>query len=339
MITIAVDAAGGDHAPAEAVKGAAAALKNPGIKLVLLGNEAAVRAELDRIPGCDKTRLEVVSAPEIITNDEHPAAAIKAKKNSSIVVGLNMVRRGEAAAFVSAGSTGALLTGATVIVGRIKGVDRPVLGTALPNAKGFTFLADSGANVDAKPQYLAQYAQMGAVYAEHILGVANPRVGLVNIGAEQGKGNELTKEAYPLLEAAGVNFTGNVEARDIPLGAVDVAVCDAFVGNVILKYTEGMAGAMLGMIKKELMSSALSKLGAMLAKNAFRRLKKSFDYSEVGGAPFLGLRGLVVKAHGSSESRAFEAAIEKCALFAERDIVDKTERLLAKTAGETQAAE
>ncbi|MCL2461122.1 MAG: phosphate acyltransferase PlsX [Defluviitaleaceae bacterium] len=336
MITIAVDASGGDHAPAEVVKGAAAALKDPKLKLILLGAEPDIKAELDKIPDCDRPRLEIVNAPEVIGNDEHPTAAIKAKKNSSIVVGLNMLKRNEAAAFISAGSTGALLTGATVIVGRIRGIDRPILGTELPSAKGFTLLLDSGANVDSKPAYLAQYAQVGAVYAEHIMNIPNPKVGLINVGAEKGKGNELTKEAYPLLEAAGVNFTGNVEARDIPFGAVDVAVCDAFVGNVLLKYSEGMADAMFGMITAELRSSVISKIGGALVKSKFRKLKKSFSYSEVGGAPFLGLKSLVVKAHGSSKARAFEVAIGKCALFAERDITGKIEALLAEHAVETR---
>jgi glycerol-3-phosphate acyltransferase PlsX len=234
-----------------------------------------------------------------------------------------MVNRGEASAFVSAGSTGALLTGATVLIGRIKGVERPALAVLLPNEKSFTFLIDCGANVDAKPAYLLQFAHMGSVYMENVVGAASPRVGLINIGAEREKGNSLTKEAYGLLESSGLNFIGNLEARDIPLGAADVAVCDAFVGNVILKYTEGFTQAMFGRIKTELTSSLASKLGALLSKGAFKRLKKGFDYSDVGGAPFLGLKGLVVKAHGNSDARAIRGAINQCVLFTEKDIVGK----------------
>lgn len=319
---IAVDAMGGDNAPLEIVKGAVEALKEVDAKLILVGMEDAISAELSKYK-YDKSRITVVNATQVIDNNEVPTTAIKKKKDSSIVVGLKMLKEEKADAFVSAGCTGALLIGATVIAGRIKGIERPALATLLPNEKGFSLMLDSGANADAKPTYFPQFAKMGSVYMEHVIGVRNPRVGLVNIGAEKEKGNQLTKDAYDLLEEAGVNFIGNVEAREIPHGGADVIVCDAFVGNIILKYTEGFASAFMNMMKKELMSSTKSKIGAMLAKDAFKSLKNNFDYSEVGGAPLLGLNALVVKAHGSSDSRAIKGAIKQCDTFIANEIVDK----------------
>lgn len=326
-IIIAVDAMGGDNAPTEIVKGAIAALEDKDIKIILVGDENKIKDELLNAE-YDKDRLTIKHASEVIGNDEIPTSAIRTKKDSSIVVGLKLVKTGEAGAFVSAGSTGALLTGATVIVGRIKGIERPALGTILPNAKGHTFFLDVGANVDAKPNYLAQFAKMGSVYMENVMGKTNPKVAILNIGTEKEKGNALTKEAYELLEDADINFIGNGEARDIPMGIADVVVCDAFVGNVILKYSEGFAKALFGMIKEELMSSNISKLGALLSKGAFNNLKKLFDYSEIGGAPFLGLKGLVVKAHGSSDGKAIMNGIKNCKKFIENDIVGKIEEKL-----------
>lgn len=321
-IIIAIDAMGGDYAPFEVVKGCVEALDKNDITLILVGKEDIIKDELNKY-SYNKDKIQVVNASQIIGTDEVPTSAIKNKKDSSIVVGLNLLKQGKAQAFVSAGNTGALLTGATVIVGRIKGIERPALGTLLPNAKGVSFLIDSGANVDSKPVYLTQYAKMGSIYMQNIMKVENPKVGLINIGAEKEKGNALTKEAYDLLENADINFTGNVEARDIASGVVDVMVCDAFVGNVILKYSEGFGNAILAMVKKELMSSFISKVGAILSLKAFKRLKKHFDYSEVGGAPFLGLKALVVKAHGSSNSKAIVGAISQCKTFIENDIINK----------------
>jgi glycerol-3-phosphate acyltransferase PlsX len=326
-IIVAIDALGGDNAPSEIVKGAVAALEFKGLRLVLLGDEKLISAELGKY-SFDAARISVVDAPENIGNDEVPTTAIRTKKNSSVVKGLTMLKKGEVGAFVSAGSTGAVLAGATLIVGRIKGVSRPALAAVLPNVSGRTVLIDTGANVDANPEYLAQFAKLGAAYAKFALGVTNPRVGLINIGAEKEKGNAQAKEAYPLLEQSGLNFIGNVEARDIPLGAVDVAVCDAFTGNVILKYSEGFAKGLMQMIKQELTSTLITKIGALIAGGGFKRLKKRFDYREIGGAPFLGLTGLVVKAHGSSDSIAFKNAIRQCYEFIENDIVKKTEELL-----------
>ena len=321
-IKIAIDAMGGDNAPSEIVKGAVAALESHDINLALLGAEDQISTELSKL-SYPKERVEIVNCTEVIGVDESPAVAIKQKKDSSLVVGFNLLKKGEADALVSAGSTGALLAGATLIVGRIPGIERPALATLLPTEKGFTFMLDSGANVDCKPSYLLQFARMGSLYMENVLGIKSPKVGLVNIGSEKEKGNQMVKEAYVLLEGSGLNFTGNIEARDIPSGVCDVIVCDGFVGNVILKYMEGFAKSMFSMLKKELMSDSISKLGALLSKKAFGRLRASFDYSEVGGAPILGLKALVVKAHGSSDARAIKGAVRQSVMFAENDIVNK----------------
>lgn len=327
-VIIAVDAMGGDHGVKMAVEGAVMALEDTDIsKVILVGRESEIRLVLVELEYDQSHRIEIVNADEVIDPEEIPTVAIKSKKNSSIVVGLNLVKNGQAAAFVSAGSTGAVLAGATVIVGRIKGIKRPALGVVLPNTKGYTLLIDSGANVDAKPEYLLQFAQMGSVYMQSIMDVSKPRVGLINVGTEQEKGNMLTKEAYDILESAAfttdLNFIGNVEGREIPLGAVDVAVCDAFVGNIILKYSEGFAKGIMSMLKEELMADRVSKLGAALSKKAYDRLRKRFDYTEVGGAPFIGLNGLVVKAHGSSNAKAIKNAVKQCAKFIKADVVGK----------------
>lgn len=324
---IVVDAMGGDYSPEEIVKGAVEAAQKTDVNLILVGREDAVKSELEKYT-YPKERIEILNATEVIGVDEAPTIALKRKKDSSIVVGLKAVKEGRAQAFVSAGSTGALLAGATLTVGRIEGIERPALATLLPNENGFSFMLDSGANVDAKPQYLLQFAQMGSIYMENVMGINKPRVGLINIGTEKEKGNALTKEAYGLLEQSGLNFIGNVEARDIPHGAADVIVCDAFVGNIILKYTEGFAKALFNMIKKEMMSSTLNKLGAAMSKGAFKNLKKSFDYSEIGGAPLLGLNALVVKAHGSSNAKAVSGAINQCASFISSDIITKIKEKL-----------
>jgi len=310
-MTIALDTMGGDLGPSAAVEGALRATKEyPHVKIMLVGPQDILSPLAQG--------LEVLHAPEVITPAETPTTAIREKKNSSIVVGLRLVKSGEAHGFVSAGSTGALLTGATVIIGREKGIERPALGTLLPTAKGFVLLIDSGANMDCKPSYLLQFGQIGADYMQRVMGISNPRVGLVNVGAEEEKGNKATKEAYPLLKASGLNFIGNLEGREIPQGAADVAVCDGFTGNVVLKLTEGLSKTLMGMIKEELMSTTLSKMGALLAKGAFKKLKTRFDYREVGGAPFLGLKSLVVKAHGSSDALAFKNAIRQCIQYNER---------------------
>ena len=323
-IIIAVDAMGGDNAPFEIVKGCVFAVgEHKNIKIILIGREKEVQDELDKYSQ-DKSRIEIVNADEVIATEESPTAAIKNKKNSSMVIGLNLVKEGKAAAFISAGNTGALITGAVTIIKRIKCVERTALGTLMPMENGkSSLLIDAGANVDAKPSFLVQFAKMGSVYMENVMGVKNPKVGLINIGAEKEKGNTLTKETYELLEEADINFVGNIEARDLFLGKVDVMVCDAFVGNVVLKFAEGFVGSILRIVKRELLSSFLSKVGALLSSGSFKRLKKYFDYSKVGGAPFIGLSGLVVKAHGNSEEKDIVGAINQCIKFIESDITNK----------------
>jgi len=312
--TIAVDAMGCDLGPSVVVDGALQASQaHPDVKLLLVGQEDVIKRELAKHK--ENAQISVLHAPEIITPDEVPTSAIRQKKGSSLVVGLKAVKEGQASGFVSAGSTGALLTGATVIIGRKKGIERPALGTPIPTKKGYTLLLDCGANMDCKPSYLMQFAQIGVEYVEKALGVENPKVGLINVGTEEEKGNAAAKEAYGLLAESGLNFAGNIEGREIPAGAVDVAVCDGFVGNIMLKFMEGLSKTLMGMIKEELMATRISKLGALLAKGALGNIKKRFDYREVGGAPFLGLTSLVVKAHGSSDAFAMKNAIIKCIEF------------------------
>lgn len=321
-IIVALDAMGGDYAPVETVKGAVEAVKELNVDIKLVGPEDVVKAELAKYE-YDKERIAVVHASEVIGTDEVPTMAIRRKKDSSLVVALNLVKKGEADAIVSAGSTGALLTGALLIVGRLPGVERPALGTCLPNKKGFSFLIDSGANVDCKPKYLEQFAKMGSVYVEHVFGIQEPKVALVNIGAEKEKGNALTKETYELLEQAeDINFTGNIEPRNIPFGEADVIVCDGFVGNTILKLSEGLAKTMIDIIKAEITKGAY-KIAAAALKTPFRNVKKFMDSDEIGGAPFIGLKSLVVKAHGSSNAKAFKNAVRQCVLFTEADIIGK----------------
>lgn len=326
-IIIALDAMGGDNAPGDIVKGGVAAVAAmPQIEVILVGREEDIRRELAKGP-YDEGRIHIQHAPEVIGTDELPTVAVRRKRDSSMIVGLNLVKKGEADAFVSAGSTGALLTGATVIVGRLPGIDRPALGTCLPTVNGFTFLLDSGANVDCKPQYLEQFAKMGYVYVQNVMGIQNPKVGLANIGVEEEKGNALTKEAYGLIQASGIPFAGNIEAREVPFGAADVLVCDGFVGNVILKFAEGLASALLGMIKEEITVGPY-KLAAAALKKPFKNIKKRFDSEEIGGAPLLGLKALVVKAHGNAGPKAIESAVRQCVSFIEKDIVAKIQEKL-----------
>ena len=318
MIRIIMDAFGGDNASAAVVAGAALALNRfNDITITLCGREDAVRAELQK-HSFDAQRMAVLDASEVIDCHEAPTLAIKRKKDSSLVKSLAAVANGEADCVVSAGSTGALLTGATLIVRRIKGVKRPALAPLLPTRTGgWLMLIDCGANADCKPSYLQQFAVMGSAYMKGVMGLESPRVGLLNNGAEAEKGNELTKAAYPLIQAAPVNFAGNCEARDILSGDYDVLVCDGFSGNVVLKYTEGLSATILAMLKEELMADPRAKLGA---KPAFRRMKKKMDYTEHGGAPLLGVNGGVIKAHGSSDAKAFCSAVMQARRFAQADV-------------------
>ena len=329
LVKVAVDAMGGDNAPQSPVKGAVDALnKSQEIFVYLVGQEEVLKAELEQYD-YPKDRLKIVNASEIIEMAEPPVMAIRKKKDSSIVVGMKMVHDGEADAFVSAGSTGAVLVGGQLIVGRVKGVERPPLAPLIPTEKGFSLLIDCGANVDARASHLVQFARMGSIYMENIMGVKNPKVGIVNIGAEEEKGNALVKETFPLLkECKDLNFVGSIEARDIPKGDVDVVVCEAFVGNVILKLYEGVGSTLIKVVKKGMLGTLRGKIGGLLVKPSLKETMKAFDTSERGGAPLLGLRGLVVKTHGSSKSKEITNSILECIAFKKQEISKKIEENL-----------
>ena len=324
LVRVAVDAMGGDNAPLEIVKGAVEALElRKDLKVILVGPEETVRAELKKY-SYDEARVEVVNASEVIEMAEPPVQAIRTKKDSSIVVAMKLVKNGEADAFVGAGSTGAVLVGGQLIVGRLKGVERPPLAPLLPTEKGASLLIDCGANVDARPSHLVQFAKMGSIYMENVMGIQNPRVAIVNIGAEEEKGNALVKETFPLLkECKDINFIGSIEARYIPSGYADVIVCEAFAGNIILKLYEGVGATLISMVKKGMMTSLRSKIGALLVKPALKQTLKRFDTSQYGGAPMLGLKGLVVKTHGSSKAVEVRNSIIQCVTFTEQRMNDK----------------
>lgn len=330
MIKIVLDAMGGDNAPQATCEGALLALRaDKKLTIILAGDPKQIAPYINNAEDV-KERLIVLDAPEVITNNESPALAIRQKKDSAIVRGMLMVREGEADGFVSAGSTGAVLVGGMLRLGRIPGIERPALAPLLPGEKGHFLLIDCGANVDCKPEYLAQFGLMGDAFMEKTMGIDRPRVGLVNNGAEEEKGNALYAEAHQLLKKEDINFVGNVEARYIPADQADVIVCDGFDGNIILKYTEGVAETLLGMIKQELMADIRSKIGAVLAKPAFTRVKKLIDYTEVGGAPLLGVRGAVVKAHGSSNAKAIFGAIRQASLMIRSKVPEAIEQKLVK---------
>lgn len=330
MIKIVLDAMGGDNAPQATCEGALLALRaDKKLTIILAGDPKQIAPYINNAEDV-KERLIVLDAPEVITNNESPALAIRQKKDSAIVRGMLMVREGEADGFVSAGSTGAVLVGGMLRLGRIPGIERPALAPLLPGKKGHFLLIDCGANVDCKPEYLAQFGLMGDAFMEKTMGIARPRIGLVNNGAEEEKGNALYAEAHQLLKKEDINFVGNVEARYIPADQADVIVCDGFDGNIILKYTEGVAETLLGMIKQELMADIRSKIGAVLAKPAFTRVKKLIDYTEVGGAPLLGVRGAVVKAHGSSNAKAIFGAIRQASLMIRSKVPEAIEQKLVK---------
>ena len=332
-VKVAVDAMGGDTAPAEIVKGAVEAIQaEKKIKVFLVGKEEQVKAELAKYT-YPQEQVEVVNATEVIAMAEPPVAAIRSKKDSSIVKGLYMVREGKCDAFVSAGSTGAVLAGGQVIVGRSKGVERPPLAPLIPTEKGASLLIDCGANVDARPSQLVQFAKMGSIYMENVMGIKKPRVGIVNIGAEEEKGNALVKETFPLLkECSDINFIGSIEARDIPAGAADVVVCEAFVGNVVLKLYEGVGATLISKVKSGMMVNLRSKIGALLVKPALKQTLKAFDLEQYGGAPLLGLKGLVVKTHGSSKAVEIKNTILQCLTFKEQDINGKIQKVISGAA-------
>jgi len=331
-VRVVLDAMGGDNAPGEIVKGAVDAVNEAkDIQVILVGQEEKVNAVLEGLT-YPKEQITVVNATEVIEMAEPPVAAIRKKKDSSIVVGMKLVKEQQADAFVSAGSTGAVLVGGQVLIGRIRGIERPPLAPLIPTEKGVTLLIDCGANVDARSSHLVQFAQMGSIYMKHVMGIANPTVGIVNIGAEEEKGNALVKETFPLLKAQeDLNFIGSVEARDIPAGPADVVVCEAFTGNVILKMYEGTAAMLLSAVKKGLMSTLRSKIGALLIKPALKETLKDYDASKYGGAPMLGLNGLVVKTHGNSKALEIKNTVLQCRTFIQADINGKIREQLVTT--------
>nr|MDD6336425.1 phosphate acyltransferase PlsX [bacterium] len=324
MVRVVVDATGGDFCPQAPVEGALKALEaEQGLLLTLAGPEGEIKQALAG-KAYDAGRLAILDCPETITNHEHPATAIRRKRGSAIVQGMGLVKSGQADAFVSTGSTGAVLSGAMLLLGRMEGVSRPALMPMLPTVGGRpVILIDCGANVDCKPIHLQQFALMGSAYLQAMEGVEQPRVALLNIGAEAEKGNELTKAVYPLLDQMPIHFTGNIEARDILSGQADVIVTDAFAGNIAMKATEGAAGALMQMLKQEMTANPWYSLLAAMLKPALRRVKNRMDYEKVGGAPLIGVKGCVFKGHGSSHAGAVERMIDQAVRYVQRDVTSR----------------
>lgn len=332
---IAIDGMGGDFSPAAVVEGCIEAIKeNNNIEILITGIEERINNELKKY-NYDTSRIKVINATEIITPNESPVMAVRKKKDSSLIKALQLVKNKEADAIISAGSTGAIMVGGRLTLGKIKGLDRVALAPILPGKNGPFILVDAGANVDCKPKYLLQFALMGKIYFENILNEDNPSIGLINIGAEEEKGNELTKSTFKLLKDTNFNFIGNVEPRDISNGDTKVLVCDGFIGNTVLKMYEGVTVNIFKMLKKEILSGTLTKLGGLLLKPVFKNFKKKFDYSEYGGSPFMGINGICIKAHGSSNAKAFKNAIKQAEKCYEYKIIDKMiEELNKLNAGE-----
>lgn len=319
---IILDGMGGDNAPGEIVRGAVEASKLIEDEIVIVGDGDKIEFQLKKYKYSDE-KISVKHASEVIENDDAPVRAVRRKKDSSMVVGLNMVKSGEGDLFISAGNTGALMAGALFNLGRIQGIDRPAIASIYPilGTKKPSLLVDAGANSECKPSNLLEFAMMGSIYMEKVLGRENPKIGLVNLGVEETKGSTLTKAAFGLLEKSHLNFSGNIEAREVPLGGADVVVCDGFVGNVILKLTEGLAINIVNLLKKKFTENARAKMGAVLLSKKLRSLKEEFDYTEYGGAPILGVKGPVLKMHGSSNANAVKNSILKAIPFAEENVV------------------
>ncbi len=331
---IALDAMGGDYGPAVTVAGAVEAVREWDVELILTGDRDQLEKELER-HSHDAGRVTIHHCTEVVENHDKPTAALRRKKDSSLVVAMEMVKNGEAQAVISAGNTGALLAGGLFVIGRIKGISRPALAVPFPTPKGVCLLIDAGANADCKPGHLSEFALMGLSYMETIVGKTAPTVCLANVGLEAEKGNDLTKEAYRLLESSTIPFAGNVEAREIPAGYADVVVCDGFTGNIILKLFEGVAHTFSDTLKKAIYSSARSKMGGFLMKPALKSFKQQFDYAEHGGVPFLGVQGLLIKAHGSSSARAIKNAIRQAKVAHEHDLVSSiAQRIETKSRNE-----
>ena len=325
---IAIDGMGGDNAPKSNVEGVVSAIKEYNIDIIITGDKDALEKEFANYE-FDRSKLEIVHTTEIIENEDKPVKAIRSKKDSSMVVALRLVKEGKADAVVSAGNTGALLAGGLFVVGRIKGIDRPCLCPAIPNVKkGMTIIADGGANADCKPRNLVEFAAMTNIYSKKVLGIENPRISLANVGAEEGKGNDLMKKSYEELKNMDINFIGNLEARDVINAKTDVIVCDGFTGNILLKSAEGVAMSVMGLLKETFLSSTKGKIGAMLLKDDLRKLKSFMDYAEYGGAPLLGVNGGVIKAHGSSNSKAIKNAINQGIKFAQGNVLRDIEEFV-----------
>lgn len=305
MIRIAVDAMGGDKAPGEIIKGSTEALKElENLRIILVGKEKKIEADLEKIKDYPGERLEVKDAKDVIASHEQPGLSVRKKKDSSLIVAMGLVKEGEAEAIVTAGNTGAFVAGGLFTLGRIKGISRPALAPVIPTFhKGAFMLLDVGAYVDARPENLFHYALMGSIYMKKLVGIESPRVGLLNIGTEAGKGNQLTKETYPLLEKGDLNFIGNIEARDLMEGKADVIVCDGFIGNIILKVVEGFTTGLFSTVKREVSKRIISKAGAFLLLPSLKNMRKELDYTEHGGAPLLGVNGICIKSHGSSDAK------------------------------------
>jgi glycerol-3-phosphate acyltransferase PlsX len=331
MVTIAVDAMGGDHAPKAEVEGAVRAAKAHGVQVILVGKEDVVRKELDQHDGARSLPIQIVHASERVTMEDSAARAVRAKRDSSIRVASRLVREGLAQGFVSAGNTGAVMATAKMVQGMVHGVDRPALASVFPTINGApAVMTDVGANVDCTPQMVAQFAVMGEIYSRVIFNNHSPRVGLLSIGEEEHKGNDLTRTATPLLKTLPINFIGNVEGRDLYTGKADVIVCDGFIGNVALKVSEGLVEVIRKMLEQSLQATVTRKVGYLLANRAFKDFKKRVDYSEYGGAPLLGVKGVCIICHGRSNANAIKNAIKVAAQYAEARVNQRIETELKR---------